>query len=561
MTTATMPNIDITPHDWSVVKQILLMYVPYYDVWAFGSRATWTAKAYSDLDLAVITDIRFSLANMAHLQAAFEESDLSIKVDVVDWTATSDAFRKIIRKTAVVIQKAQKKGDGVRPGNMMMTDYGAFAVDYTVERLASLCVPDGGVQTGPFGSQLHQEDYVVVGTPIITVEHLGNNRINHQDLPRISDRDRDRLLKYHLNAGDIVFSRVGSVDRRALVRGEEDGWLFSGRCLRIRPDNTKISSQYLSYFFGHPAFKEHIRSIAVGATMPSLNTQLLSGIFIPYPKDLKEQRAIASILGTLDDKIELNRRMNETLEAMVRDIFKDWFVDFGPTRAKMERLEPYLAADLWALFPERLDDEGKPEGWRVGRVGNVAELNPESWSARNAPPKIEYVDLANTKWGAIEKTEFYQWNEAPSRARRILRVGDTIIGTVRPGNGSYAFIGTNNLTGSTGFAVLRPKQSNLRELVYCAVTSSENIERLAHLADGGAYPAIRPEVAADTTLLRGSKLLDEAFSILCGSMIDCIEANKQENQTLAQTRDLLLPKLLSGEIRVKDVDKMMEEIS
>lgn len=536
MTTATMPNIDITPHDWSVVKHILLMYVPYYDVWAFGSRATWTAKAYSDLDLAVITDVRFSLANVAHLQVAFEESDLSIKVDVVDWSATSDAFRKIISKTAVVVHKAQKKGDGVRPSNMMMTDYGAFAADYAVERLASLCVPDGGVQTGPFGSQLHQEDYVVVGTPIITVEHLGNNIINHQDLPRISDKDRDRLSKYHLRAGDIVFSRVGSVDRRALVRGEEDGWLFSGRCLRVRPDNAIISSEYLSYFFGHPAFKEHIRSIAVGATMPSLNTQLLSGIFVPYPKDLKEQRAIAHILGTLDDKIELNRRTNETLEAMARDIFKDWFVNFGPTRAKMEGHEPYLTPDLWALFPERIDDEGKPEGWEEKRVEDILEL-----AYGKALKASERINGNVPVYGSGGITGYH--NVA-------LVSGPSIIVGRKGTVGSLFWEDKPFFPIDTVFYV-KPEAP----LTYCFyLLQSLGLEAMNTDA---AVPGLNRNNVYRLKMWTHVEVW-QAFDVIVSRLRLAIRANNEESQTLAQTRDLLLPKLLSGEIRVKDAEKLVD---
>ena len=263
------------------------------------------------------------------------------------------------------------------------TPYGRFSADFCVDRLSNLCDPNSGIQTGPFGSQLHQEDYVQIGTPIITVEHLDENRILHANTPKVSDADRNRLSRYQLNKGDIVFSRVGSVDRRALVREEEEGWLFSGRCLRVRPDPTKIDSQYLSYFFGLSAFKEHIRSIAVGATMPSLNTSLLSDIAVPHPPNIEEQRAIAHILGTLDDKIELNRRTNETLEAMARALFKAWFVDFEPVRAKIEGRRqrgqslPGLPAHLYDIFPDRLVESelGEiPEGWEIGSFSDAVEI-------------------------------------------------------------------------------------------------------------------------------------------------------------------------------------------
>ena len=188
----------------------------------------------------------------------------------------------------VVQEDAEKTEPSMVAGEWQETDYGTFRHYYRIEYLSNLCERDGGIQTGPFGSQLHQKDYVSLGTPIITVEHLDRNRIAHEGLPYVSDHDRDRLKRYKLREGDIVFSRVGSVDRRALVRQDEEGWLFSGRCLRVRPDISKIDPVYLSYFFGLPAFQEHIRAIAVGATMPSLNTELLSNVPIAYPP-LQEQ--------------------------------------------------------------------------------------------------------------------------------------------------------------------------------------------------------------------------------------------------------------------------------
>lgn len=197
-------------------------------------------------------------------------------------------------------------------GDFQKTEYGKISASFSKASLAKLCVEKIGVQTGPFGSQLHNGDYVVIGTPIITVEHLGDNRITYQNMPCVSDDDKVRLSKYCMQEGDIVFSRVGSVDRRALVRQEEDGWLFSGRCLRIRVDKTKIDSVYLSYFFGLKSFKKYIKSIAVGVTMPSINTKILSNVPIYYP-NLRNQKKMGEILQKFDDKIELNRQINQTL--------------------------------------------------------------------------------------------------------------------------------------------------------------------------------------------------------------------------------------------------------
>ncbi len=139
-----------------------------------------------------------------------------------------------------------------------------------------------------------------------------------------------------------------------------------------------------------------------------------------------------------------------------------------------------------------------PEEWEVGTLNDFATVNPEAWSKDTRPSVINYIDLSNTKWGQIEEVTAYTQEEAPSRAQRVLRPQDTIVGTVRPGNGSYALISQDGLTGSTGFAVLRPLRIENTEYVYLAATASDNIERLAPLADGAAYPAVRPDVVAAT---------------------------------------------------------------
>ena len=341
MTQVAAPSIDIGIKEKNIVQRLLHRYLLGVEVWAYGSRVRWNARSQSDLDLVAFASPEHRGA-VSQLREAFDESSLPFSVDLLVWDDLSDSFHRNIEAGYVVLQFNAMMGKG--------TVYGTFSPRFTESNLGNLCEKESGIQTGPFGSQLHQKDYVAEGTPIITVEHIGENRITHQDLPRVSDYDRARLSKYALQTGDIVFSRVGSVDRRSLVRELEDGWLFSGRCLRVRPDQEKIDSGYLSYFLGLPAFREYIRSIAVGATMPSLNTSLLSDVTIYYPP-LPEQRAIAHVLGTLDDKIELNRRMNQTLEEMAHTIYKDWFVDFGPVRAKLEGQEPYLAQEIWEPVP------------------------------------------------------------------------------------------------------------------------------------------------------------------------------------------------------------------
>lgn len=342
-----------------------------------------------------------------------------------------------------------------------------------------------------------------------------------------------------------------------LVQWTAGSAYVSNNAMAVIPKTSEPSdTRYLYYSLLNTNFAD----VTTGSAQPQITQGHLSKKYVYWHDEPVERASIAHILGSLDDKIELNRRMNETLEAMARALLKDWFVDFGPVRAKMEGREPYLAREVWDLFPELLDEEDKPEGWQAGTLAEFASLNPESWSKKNVPAVIDYVDLANTKWGAIESTARMPWAQAPSRAQRILRPGDTIIGTVRPGNGSYALIDVDGLTGSTGFAVLRPTAGTHREFVYLAASSPENIKRLAHLADGAAYPAVRPEVvlASPVVVPEGdsrSKVM-KAFSDAVVGMIDGIEEHKRESHTLATMRDTLLPKLISGELRIPDAEKL-----
>ena len=182
----------------------------------------------------------------------------------------------------------------LRPG-YKRTEVGVIPEDWEVTHVRDVA----SVKTGPFGSSLHERDYVQDGTPIITVEHLDEFGVVHSNLPMVSDADKQRLKAYSLEENDIVFSRVGSIDRNSLIRKTEAGWLFSGRLLRIRPNDKKAFAPYLSYHFHDEPFKQRVRSVAVGQTMPSLNTQIIKGIDVVLPP-FPEQRAISGALSDVD---------------------------------------------------------------------------------------------------------------------------------------------------------------------------------------------------------------------------------------------------------------------
>src|SRR5690606_23623345 len=235
------------------------------------------------------------------------------------------------------------------------------------------------------------------------------------------------------------------------------------------------------------------------------------------------------------------------------------------TRLQAEQPEQYTGLRTTAeLSPSAMQDSelGEiPEGWTVGALADVANRNQQSWTKRTIPSEIRYVDLANTKNGIIESTTTYHADDAPSRARRILSDGDTIVGTVRPGNRSFAFIKRpqKTLTGSTGFAVLSPKQTELAEFVYITATSDEAINHLARFADGGAYPAVRPEVVINLLCIVPTERLITCFHKTVRPYFEQAAVNKLESSTLSDLRDSLLPKLLSGELSVSATEDQLAE--
>ncbi len=431
--------------------------------------------------------------------------------------------------------------------------------------IADLAAPtSNALATGPFGSSIGTKTFRASGVPVIRGSNLSTDvgtRLVDDDLVFIDPELAEQFKRSQVIEGDLIFTCWGTINQVGLIdrSARYHRYVISNKQMKLTVDPEKASSIFLYYWFSGPDGQTQILSGGIGSSVPGFNLGQLRGMRVPMPP-LEQQRGIASILGALDDKIDLNRRMNETLEAMARANFQDWFVTFGPTRAKQEGRRPYLAPDLWSLFPNCLDDDGKPEGWSAGTLVDVSNLNPEAWSARTMPAQIDYLDLSNAKNGEILATQQFGREDAPSRAQRVLRPGDTVVGTVRPGNRSFAFICQEGLTGSTGFAALRPQSSIFREFVYLAATADDAIDVLTHRADGAAYPAVRPDVVASLPCAVPSIAAVEAFSATTSPLMDRIAANREECRTLAATRDLLLPKLMSGELRVRDAERVAETV-
>jgi type I restriction enzyme S subunit len=431
--------------------------------------------------------------------------------------------------------------------------------------LGEICRRGGGdIQTGPFGSQLHASDYVPCGIPSIMPQNIGDNRISEDGIARITADDALRLSRYLVRCGDIVYSRRGDVERRALIREREDGWLCGTGCLRIRFGNGVVHPPYVAFYLGHPLVREWIVRHAHGATMPNLNTSILSALPFVLPP-LEEQRAIAHILGTLDDKIELNRRTNETLEAMARAIFKSWFVDFDPVRAKASGEPPKsicrrlgLTPEFLALFPNRLEESelGEiPTGWVVSTIDGLAQI--VGGGTPSTKEEVFWKDGQNY-WATPKDLSKLATPVLLATERKISDLGLSQIGSGLLPRGtvllsSRAPIGYRAITEvpvaiNQGFIAMQPNKgvSRLFLLYWAEWAHQEIISR----ANGSTFLEISKGSFRPIPLVTPPDSIFRAFDQILGPVYGQIVSNECESILISEERDTLLPQLLSGKLSV-----------
>jgi type I restriction enzyme S subunit len=336
----------------------------------------------------------------------------------------------------------------------------------------------------------------------------------------------------------------------------EDYWPLN-TCLYVK--DFKGNSPRFAYYLLRSIDFAHLNS---GSAQPSLNRNFVHPVPILLPSRAEQDR-IAALLGALDDKIELNRRMNETLEAMARAIFRDWFVEFGPTRAKMEGRAPTLAPELWSLFPDTLGEDGLPVGWRWGSLSDAVSINPrEQLAAGQIAPYLDMAALPTRGPCADEPT----MRPAGSGAR--YRENDTLLARITPclENGKTAIVwglGAYEVGwGSTEFIVLRAVPPYPPEFAYL-LARHEDFRR--HCIQAMSGTSGRQRVATDAlhrfVWPSGSAAICGAFAQVVGPLFARIKGNAAENRTLAALRDLLLPRLMSGELRLRDAEALAEAVA
>lgn len=380
------------------------------------------------------------------------------------------------------------------------------------------------VQTGPFGSQLHASDYVDVGVPSLMPTNIGDRlNIKSADLVYVAKDDITRLIKYTVKEGDIVYSRRGDVEKCAYITAAQSGWLCGTGCLRIRVVKKDLDSKFCAFYLSTPEIKGWVTSNAVGTTMPNLNTSILGNLPLLLPP-LPEQRAIATILSSLDDKIDLLHRQNATLEAMAEAVFRQWFV----VEAR-EEWGAYTVEDIAEHIKINVAPSKKSES-----LFNHYSL--PAFDANQEPTLELGRDILSNKFKVIPNAILV--SKLNPRFPRIWYIGDYI---------------RENSICSTEFQVLRPRDKRIVPFLYFFFRSEDAKSALTMAASGtsGSHQRVRPE---DILRLEFSLPdFDRAilFSNNTNSLLEKMQSNQTQIRTLTALRDTLLPKLMSGEVRVK----------
>ena len=407
--------------------------------------------------------------------------------------------------------------------------------------LGKICDQGGGiVRTGPFGSQLHESDYSDSGTPVVMPKDIIEGKVSEKSIARVGQEHVDRLIQHRLLPGDIVYGRRGDIGRQALIRDRESGWLCGTGCLRITLGKGQVDPKWLHYYLRDQGVIAFIAQQAIGATMPNLNTSILRNIPIRFP-ERSTQRRIASILSAYDDLIENNTRRIAILEEMARRIYEEWFVRFrfpGHEQVKM------VESELGMI----------PEGWTVHPLQNIATvtmgLSPKGESYNTNGDGIPLIN------GPVEFGDRFtmcvKWTTAPTK---LCSAGDFIICVRGSTTGKYV--------KSDGVYCLGRGVCAIKSTWQCFVDQMfmHQLPILLAQTGGSTFPSwTGPQLKLHPVLLPSIDLLSR-FESLVQPMNATVLNYSRKNANLRATRDLLLPKLISGELDVSSLPEPEEVIT
>ena len=439
---------------------------------------------------------------------------------------------------------------------------GALPSGWTWRRLDSVCL---GVFDCPHSTPKLSES----GPLMARSQDIRSGTFRCEQAAHVSEETYlERVARAEPRWGDLLYSREGTYFGIAADVPPDQRICLGQRMVLIRPDANVLHHRYLRYWLNSPTMKAHIDGHRDGSVAERLNLPTIRALPICTPP-LAAQRQIAEVLGALDDKIELNRRMNETLEAMARALFKSWFVDFDPVRAKMAGRAPFgMDAATVALFPDSLEqsDLGElPKGWSIGKVQDLATFSRSSLTPSDFPEEIfDHYSLPAFDEGRTPTAE----PGGAIKSNKLVVPRDVVL--ISKLNPHIPRIWLPRLHSSrrsicsTEFMVASPRTPGAsREALFSLFTSPAFVSGYISLVTGttGSHQRIAPEALQSMKVVIPPPAFVSLFTKLTKPTFDQINANIDQCHTLAELRDLLLPKLLSGELRIRDAEREVENVA
>ena len=517
-------NIDLNLRQIREIKSLIFRHLPDTEVWIHGSRVKWTSSPESDLDLVVFSTSEQSLS-VSDLREAFEESNLPFRIDLLVWNNISERFRKQIMSNHVVLIHGKSFTFELINDNSTMPD------GWKEQSVSDLAIIKGG-------KQLNKQDFV-----------------ENSSIPVFGGAGIMGYTNKHNKEGLIItFGRVGAYcGQFFLYRGK--AWINNNASF-VTP-KLNISGEWLFY-----ALKSlDLKNIIKGAAQPFISNTDISKLLVKVPP-FHEQKSIANILETLDNKIELNRCMNKTLERIAMAIFKDWFINFGPTCAKVEGLSSYLASNIWNQFPDTLDIDDKPTAWQVYALSDLALQHRATLSPNTQPNRVyEYYSIPAYDAGYEPGADL---GSSIKSNKIIVPPGVVLLSKINPEIERIWLPQTSRgvpQIASTELLALRPLAPATRTVLYFLFKNQDFKAKMTAFATGTSKSHQRVHVKSlfSCKVLTASSTLLALFDEMMDPIINRLLSNRRESRWLIQTRDILLPKLISGGLQIKEAHKILKK--
>ena len=539
-------GLHLSPRHREEIEALLRKHLPNVEIWAYGSRVNGRSHDGSDLDLVLRgpTLAAIDTSRIVDFIETLQDSTIPFLVEARDWACLPESFHREIEREHVVLVEREESLGTASDGWVSLS-------------LGEVCTKIGSGATPRGGKEVYLKDGPYA---LIRSQNVYNHRFNHDGLAFINQHQATELNNVEVFADDVLLNITGdSVARACQVAPDVLPARVNQHVAIIRPNPHKLSPHFLRYFLVCPEIQAMLLSWAgSGGTRNALTKGMIESFDVQAPMDVDEQRAIAHILGTLDDKIELNRRMNETLEAMARALFKSWFVDFDPVRAKMEGRDTGLPKHLADLFPDRLVDSelGEiPEGWRVADIeslcvsitsgGTPARKDPTFWK-RGAIPWYKTGELLD---GPLIDSEEYITETAIDNSSTKLWPAGTILFALYA-SPTVGRLGVLAKPGTANQAVAGLIVKSAYGVPFLRRMLIEARGFLRAIAVGAAQQNINQRILKTHRLIAPKIAAARAYSRLMATCDEQQVVIAEESRTLAGLRDALLPKLVSGELRM-----------